>query len=124
MKKLMAAVAIGCAISLTGCAAVLIGAGAGGTVLWQAGKIITEETQTPGVLAQATKAAFEAQEIALVSEVSKDAAIQLRGQNTDLKKVAVDLIRINDQLTRMEIRVGVGERDLSRELLAEIKKYY
>lgn len=122
MKKiLMVGMAVGCAIALAGCAAVIVGAG--GTVYWQHGKIISEEILKPAAIAQATKAAFAAQKIAITSEVTKNKSIQLRGENTDLKKIFVDIITINEQLTRLEIRFGVaGEREPARALLAEIKK--
>jgi len=127
MKKVKVAgmaMVVGCMVAGAGCgAAVPILIGAGGTAFWQHGKIISEEIQTPAALAQATKAAFTTKKIAITNEVSKAKAIQLRGENPDLKKVSVDIIKISDQLTRLEIRVGVaGEQEPARDLLMEIKK--
>jgi len=58
-----------CLVS-SGCIALL--AGAGGTVLWQGGKVISEESASMQRAASATKAVFKAKNITLTDEVTKN----------------------------------------------------
>jgi len=109
---------------LTGCAAVLIGAGAGGTVLWQGGKVVSEENTSIKQAVSATKAVFKAKKITLKDEVTKVGVVQLRAEDASHKKVAVDVFEINPKSVRIEIRVGIGEEIAARDLLAQIKRRF
>ena len=107
-------------VSLCGCLALL--AGAGGTALWQAGKIISEETVSMPRAISAVEGAFKAKQITVIDKVSKTQVVQLRGKNQNDKKVAVDIFSKGPKNVRIEIRIGIGEEDSSRELLGEIKR--
>jgi len=115
-------VLIGMALVSTGCAVFLIGAGAGGTVLWQGGKVISEENASMTQAVSATKAVFKAKKINLTTEVTKNAVVQLRGEDTKNTKIAVDIFEVSSHSVRIEIRVGLGEDIAGRQLLAQIKK--
>ena len=106
-------------LSVTGCVAVLAG---GGAVLWQAGKVISEENTslTKGVAAVET--AFKNKKIAATDKVSKNAVTQLRGEDQAGTKVAVDIFSKGPKNVRIEIRYGIGEESPARDLLNEIKK--
>ena len=105
---------------LSGCIAVL--AGAGGTALWQAGKIISEETVSMERGASATEAAFKAKDITLSEKVFKSEVIQLRGEDKIGEKVAVDVFSKGPKNVRIEIRYGIGDKAAARLILNEIKK--
>ncbi|MFC1709752.1 DUF3568 family protein [Candidatus Omnitrophota bacterium] len=105
---------------LSGCIALL--AGAGGTTLWQAGKVISEEniSMERGILA--TEAAFKAKHIILTEKVTKNEVAQLRGEDLSDKRVAVDVFSKGPKNVRIEIRYGIGDETAAREILNEIKR--
>ena len=104
----------------SGCVAVL--AGAGGTALWQGGKVISEERGPMTRTVSAVEAAFRAKNITLKDKVTKNEVTQLRGENASHTKVAVDVFDTGPKNVRIEIRFGLGEKIPARDLLDEIKK--
>lgn len=122
-KKSLFGVIILCVVlNSCGCAALLIGAGVGGTALWQGGKVISEENASLEKAVSATKVVFKAKKITLTSEVIRGEVVQLRGEDTGHTKVAVDVFELGSNNVRIEIRVGLGEEKAARELLTQIKK--
>ena len=107
-------------MSFCGCVGLL--AGAGGTALWHAGKVISEETVSMAKAVAATERVFKAKKITLTEKVTKNEATQLRGKNQANNKVAVDILNKGPKNVRIEIRIGIGEEALARELLNEIKR--
>lgn len=105
-----------------GCAALLVGAGAGGTVVWQGGKVISEEHRSRDQAVAAVKETFRARKITQTDEVKKDAVTQLRGEDPSHTKIAVDVFETGPRSVRLEIRVGIAERVAARELLDQIKQ--
>ena len=70
----------------------------------------------------AVKAAFGAKRITLKDEVTKIRVTQIRGEDPSGAKVAVDVLSTGPKSSRIEIRVGLGEKSAARELLDEIKR--
>jgi len=111
---------VSAALGSGGCVALL--AGAGGTVVWQGGKVISEERSVSmSRAAAAVKAAFKARKIKLTEEVTKTKAVQLRGEDQSGANVNVDVILTGPNSCRLEIRVGMGDKSASRQLLDDIK---
>jgi len=106
-------------ISFCGCVALL--AGAGGTALWQRGKVISEETVSMDKAVTATERTFKDKKITLTEKVTKNEVTQLRGKNQANNKVAVDVFDKGPKNVKIEIRIGIGEETLARELLKGIK---
>ncbi|MBI3332930.1 MAG: DUF3568 family protein [Candidatus Omnitrophica bacterium] len=112
---------ISAALGSAGCVALL--AGAGGTVVWQGGKVISEERKVPMDRAvAAVKAVFRARKITLKEDVSKTKATQLRGEDPSGANVNVDVISTGPTSSRLEIRVGLGDKSAARQLLDDIKE--
>lgn len=109
-------------LSLCGCFLLVAGAGAGGTVLWQAGKVTSEESVSMERAVMATESAFSAKSITTTDKVIKGGVTQLRGDDQTGKKVAVDVFSVGSKNSRIEIRYGLGEEEPGRDLLNEIKK--
>lgn len=105
---------------LSGCFALL--GGVGGTVLWQGGKVISEENTSMARGVSATEAAFKTEKVILTDKVIKNEVTQLRGEDQANKKVAVDVFSKGPKNVRIEIRYGLGEETPARELLNEIKR--
>ena len=121
MKKLFIAILVICLVpALTGCFALL--AGAGGTALWQSGKIISEEPVSMEAGVKAVERAFQDKNIVQDDKVIKTEVVQLRGKDQSGTKVAVDVFSKGDKNSKIEIRYGIGEETAGRELLQQIKK--
>ena len=121
MKRLTSVALMICLLSsLTGCVALL--AGAGGTALWQMGKIISEEQVSMERGVKAVEAAFKTRKITLEDKVIRSEVTQLRGKDKNNIKVAVDVFSKGDKNAKIEIRYGVGKEAPARELLNQIKR--
>ncbi len=120
MKRLLSVALMICLLpALTGCVALL--AGAGGTVLWQMGKVISEEQVSMEKGVKAVELAFKAEKIVLEDKVIKNEVTQLRGKDKNDTKVAVDVFSKGDKNSKIEIRYGFGEETSGRDLLNKIK---
>lgn len=109
----------GITISLSGCIALL--AGAGGTAFWQAGKIVSEESASMTAGVKSTESAFKSERIELTDKVIKNKVTQIRGKDQSDKKVSVDIFDKGPKNIRIEIRYGFGEETPARDLLNAIK---
>jgi len=107
-------------VNLSGCLGIV--AGAGGTALWQAGKIVSEESVSMIQAVKAAEGACKVEKITITDKVSKNQVVQIRGKNQSDKKVAVDIFSKGSKNVRIEIRIGMGEEYPSRQLLEEIKE--
>ncbi len=108
----------GLAAASGGCVAI---AAAGGAVAWQGGKIISEERVDRDRAVRAVEAAFISSNIKLTEKVTKTRATQIRGEYPDGANVSVDVIPVGSRNCRLEIRVGIGQKQPARELLDKIK---
>jgi len=109
-----------CAMLTNGCAAMIVGAG--GTALWQQGKIVSEEPKTLAQVQAAAEQAIKHKKIVLNDTVARDNFVQLRGKGPDGEKIAIDIIETAKNASRIEIRVGIGKKQAAKDLLLEIKK--
>jgi len=117
-RIILGVVLIGLAAVSSGCVAVVA---AGGAVGWQAGKIISEERVSRDRAVEAALDAFRAEKIKLTEKVIKTHATQLRGEYPDGANVYVDVLPVGEKSCRIEIRVGIGQKKVSRDLLDKIK---
>ncbi|MBU1087319.1 MAG: DUF3568 domain-containing protein [Candidatus Omnitrophica bacterium] len=109
-----------CAMFTNGCAAMIVGAG--GTALWQHGKIVSEEPKPTEQVQAAAKQALKHKKIVLNDTVKRDNFVQLRGKGPDGEKIAIDIIETDKNASRIEIRIGIGQKQAAKDLLLEIKK--
>lgn len=111
--------------SLSGCWAAWVGAGVaagvGGTV-WVEGKLKQDMAASKSQVEAATTKALNALGISITKTVSKDILAQIRAKYTDGKDVWIDIHRVSDTTSYIEIRVGAsGDREASEKILAKIQ---
>jgi len=114
---------IGTAALLQGCLAVVVGAGAAGTVAYVKGDLEAVESKDINAVYQATLKAMEQLELS-VSKKTKDAmsAVVIARDSQD-KKITVKLSATAEGATKLSIRVGVwGSETKSRFIHDQIKK--
>ena len=120
MRKYLSTVVVAVCLLTSGCAAAIVGAG--GTALWQHGKIVSEEPRQKTDVDAAVQTALKSKKIEITDDVGRDNFSQVRGLTPDGRKVAVDIIGLTKNSCRIEIRVGLGERAAAKDLLLEVKK--
>ena len=121
MKRLFSVfLIIGLSLPSTGCIALL--AGAGGTVLWQMGKVISEEQVSMKKGVEAVESAFKAEKITLENKVIKNDVTQLRGKDENYTKVAVDVFskgsRISWLLTNLDTISSISPLSIHDEMIS------
>lgn len=108
-----------------GCAALLVGAGAGTAgAIWYKGKL--QETVSASVprVHQAIKSGVRDLNIEITEDKFDNLTAEVRGVLADDRKVSIDAESINSSNTKLSIRVGAfGDKELSQSIIDAIKKY-
>jgi len=114
---------IGTAALLQGCLAVVVGAGAAGTVAYVKGDLEAVESKDINTVYEATLKAMEQLELS-VSKKTKDAMSALIiARDSQDKKVTVKLSATAEGATKLSIRIGVwGSETKSQFIHDQIKK--
>lgn len=109
--------------NLYGCVALLAGAAAGGgTALWLSGKLTDEVSASFSRTISATEKAMGSLCSGKLNKVSRDNVVQFRGEDSSGRNINVDVFRVSDKTTKLEIRVSVDEKDAAQRVLDEIKR--
>jgi len=121
------AISIACAVPVlvasSGCIAVVAGAAAGaGTVAYVRGELETTVGKPFDTVDHATNSALTNLRFMRLSE-KKDALLaHYEVRTAEDKKVTIKVSRVTDQLTRVDIRVGLfGNESLSRTIMDRIQ---
>lgn len=114
------------AINLYGCFVLLAGAAGGaGTAAWLSGKL-TEEVNYPlDRTVKATKSALASLKLPVTKETIETNVAQIMSKYTDGKTIWVDLRRVTDASSKIEVRVGAvsGNSEAADKILKRIKRY-
>ena len=112
-------------INICGCVALLAGSVAGaGTAVWLSGKL-TQAVDAS--LEQATQAAKDAVTPANFESATKESTsgkivVQIRSKNIEGEKIWIDIHKITESRSRIEVRVGtlVSDKAAAEKLLKKI----
>jgi len=118
---LLVVLLVGSAVSVTGCIAVVAGAGAAGTVAYLKGDLESVESRKLDEVHAATLKAVE--QLGLkVTKIRKDAlSAEVVARDAQDKKVTITLSAATEQTTKLSIRVGVfGSEAKSRLIYQKI----
>jgi hypothetical protein len=106
-----------------GCAAVLVGSAAAGTVAYVEGELQKTEKGSVAQLAEATEDAFKDLEYKQISKTTDQTSAELIARTSGDDKVTVKLTMATDDTTKVGIRVGMfGNQELSLTILDQIEK--
>ena len=113
------------ALPLNGCALLLAGAvGGAGTSLWLSNKLVQEVDEPFPRSIKASKSALKSLKLKLIQETQKEEVTQLRSEYFDGKAIWIDIHRLSDVKSRIEIRVGIsGDEVAARKILEKIERY-
>ncbi|MDD4899625.1 MAG: DUF3568 family protein [Candidatus Omnitrophica bacterium] len=113
------------AIGLSGCVALLAGAAGGvGTATWLGGKL-SEEVKVPFDRSiDGSKAALKSLNLEVIKFVKEDTVAQIRSKYSDGREIWIDVHKVSDTNSRIEVRVGVtGDKEAARKILDRILRY-
>ncbi|MFH1457826.1 MAG: DUF3568 family protein [Candidatus Omnitrophota bacterium] len=126
MKKLwIGIVLIFFLVNLYGCVALLAGAAGGaGTAAWLSGKLSQEVNASFDRALKAAKLGLEFMKFKVTKETVKDDIAQLISNYSDGRTIWVDIRRVTDSASRIEVRVGAaGDRQAAQKVLNQIRRY-
>jgi len=113
-------------LNLCGCFALLVGAGAGaGTAAWLSGKLTQEFHATYAQTINASEKALKSLELEVTKEAKETNVTQLRSKYSDGKEIWIDIRKVTEESTKVEIRVGAVSPDkvAADKILKRIQRY-
>ena len=122
-QVILAVLLVGAAALLQGCVAVVVGAGAAGTVAYIRGDLESIESKDLNAVYEATLKAMEQLGLS-VSRKTKDAmSAEVVARDAEDKKVTISLGATAEGATKISIRIGVfGSETKSSLIYDQIKK--
>jgi hypothetical protein len=113
-------------MNIYGCFAVVAGAAGGaGTSAWLSGKL-SQDVHAPFEKAvKASRSALESMKLEVTKETTKEDVAQIIGKYTDGKTIWIDIHRLTESSSKVEVRVGAvnGDKEASDKILKKIQKY-
>jgi hypothetical protein len=112
-------------LNVSGCFALFAGAAGGaGTAVWLSGKLTQEVNLSVERSQKAAKSALTSLSLDIAKETVKEDIVQLISRYTDGRTIWVDIHRITDKVSRIEVRVGAaGDKEAARKIMERISKY-
>jgi hypothetical protein len=109
---------------ISGCVAVLVGAGVVGTVAYVGGELQVTESKNVDMVYQAALKAVDDLQLKDVMKNKKVIDAVITARNEENKKVTIKLSVEDINVTKISIRVGTfGDKLKSRQIYSQIKKY-
>ena len=113
-------------INIYGCAALLAGAvGGAGTAVWLSGKLSQEFHSPYARTVDAAKEALRSLKLEITKETREEEISQLKSQYNDGKEIWIDMHKITENSTKVEVRVGAvnPDKEAADKILKEIQRY-
>lgn len=113
-------------LNMYGCIALLAGAAGGtGTAVWLSGKLSQEFNYPYERTINATKTALRSLKLEITKETQEGNVIQLRSKYSDGKEIWIDIRRMTDNSTKVEVRVGAvsPDKEAAAKILKTIQRY-
>ncbi|GEM_PF-348157 len=113
-------------LNVCGCVAVVAGAAGGaGTGVWLSGKLTQEFNASYDRTIVASRKSLESLKLELVRETREDNVTQLKSKYTDGKEIWIDIRKVTENSTKVEVRVGAvsPDKEAADTILKKIQKY-
>jgi hypothetical protein len=113
-------------LSLCGCFALFAGvAGGAGTAVWLSGKLTQEYHNPYHATINATKLALQSLNLPVVKETDEEKITQIKGNYSDGREMWIDIHRVDDNSTKVEVRVGgvSPDKEAASVVLKKIQSY-
>lgn len=127
MKKITLLLVMGLfLVNMCGCLAVLAGGAAGaGTAFWNSDKLTQQFDVAYGRGVNAAEKALKSLKLEITKQTKEEQVTQFRSKYTDGKEIWVDVHKITDNSTKVEVRVGVvkPDKEAASKILKRIESY-
>ncbi len=113
-------------LNLCGCFALFAGvAGGAGTAVWLSGKLTQEFHTSYQATIDATKAALQALDLQVIKETYDQNVAQIKGSYTDGREMWIDIHRLTDDSTKVEVRIGGvrPDKEAAGKVLRKIQSF-
>lgn len=126
-KKILVLIFSGLVLfNASGCIFVLAGAAGGaGTAVWLSGKLTHDVNASLEKTTQAVKDALKSLRLKITKETFKEDVVQIIGDYTDGRTFWVDIHRVTDTSSKLEVRVGAvtSDKAAADKILKRILRY-
>lgn len=127
LKKLTAFVFSGfLLLNIYGCFALVAGAvGGAGTAVWLSGKLTQQFNAPYDKTVHAAESALRSLNLEIAKEAKEENVTTFRSHYADGKEIWIDVRRITETSTKVEVRVGAvsSNKEASTKILKRIKEY-
>jgi len=113
-------------LNLCGCFVLFAGAvGGAGTSVWLSGKLTQELNASYDKTVKATESALKSFKFKIVKESQEADVTTFRSNYSDGKEIWIDVRRVTDTSTKLEVRVGVvsSDKEAADKILKRIQRY-
>ncbi len=113
-------------LNISGCVALLAGGVAGaGTAVWLSDKLTQQFNVSYERTINAAKAALKSLNLEIVKETKGKHVAQLRSKYTDGKDIWIDIHKITENSTKVDVRVGAvsPDKEAADKILKTIQNY-
>ncbi len=113
-------------LNIYSCAALLVGAAAGtGTAFWLSGKLTQEFNASYDRTINAAKTALKSLKLEVIKEIREENITQLRSKYSDGKEMWIDISKVTENSTKVEVRVGTvnPNKEAADKILKKIQRY-
>jgi hypothetical protein len=113
-------------LNIYGCVALLAGATGGvGTAVWLSGKLSQEFHSSYEQTTDAAKAALQSLKLETTKETKEGNITQLKSVYTNGKEIWIDIRKVTDNSTRVDVRVGGVKSDeaAADKILKTMQRY-
>jgi len=114
-------------MNLCGCFALFVGvAGGAGTAVWLSGKLSEEFHASYQATIDATKMALQQLNLQITKQTQDVNVAQFQGLYSDGRDMWIDIHRISDNSTKVEVRVGApnSDKDAASQILKKIQSVF
>jgi hypothetical protein len=113
-------------LNIYGCAALVAGAAGGaGTSIWLSGKLTQQFNASYERTINAAKKALKSLKLEITKETKAENITQLKSKYSDGKEIWIDIRRVTDNSTKVEVRVGAvnPDKEASDRILKKTRRY-
>jgi len=127
LKKIGAAIFVGFLLfNLYGCFLLLAGAAGGtGTAAWLSGKLIQEVNAPFDTAIKTAKSALKSLRLEVTKETKEEAVAQIMSKYNDGRTIWIDIHKITDKSSKIEVRVGAmaSDKAAASKIMKRITQY-
>lgn len=112
-------------MNIYGCFLLVAGGAGAGTAVWLSDKLTQQFEASYDQTINASKKALRSLNLELTKETRDENVCQLRSKYTDGKEIWIDIRKVTDNSTKVDIRVGAinSDKEASSNILKRIKRY-